>query len=567
MNKIGKTLLTATPCISAVFLCKNYIFSNILECRSKHSDFGKIDERTSNTFLSCIRSTDPVIPKDVDVNMTIPNGGWTLMHAGMWLIIGNNSVSFILRLYLSVACVNANLESVSRLIERGADVNAVENQPTFRSASHLSYYQAIRENYLSEQIASNANTDGFTPLHYAVINGSEDVVKLLLEAGADPTIKSSLGFRPKDYFDAEVQSPSLLALLETGEQRLSEQRKSLEKELRRKYPLEKQLSEVIVGQKGPINNVGSAVRRKENGWHDEGRPLVFLFLGSSGIGKTELAKQLAKYIHKDDNSGFIRIDMSEFQSKHEVAKFIGSPPGYVGYDEGGQLTKRLAEKPNAVVLLDEVEKAHIDVLTIMLQVFDEGRLTDGKGTTIDCRDAIFIMTSNLAQTEIADEAEILRIDVEDKGGLDSSYGEEDKSLSRDFVDHKIYPILRSHFKRDEFLGRINEVLFFLPFNQLELEQIVELEMRKWAKKAREKHSMNLEWSHEVVTKLTEGYNIRYGARSIKYEVEKKVVNLIAKAHELDDIHEGSVIKLFLDSDGKVRLSYTKPEQKSKYSLW
>ncbi|VDP04167.1 unnamed protein product [Soboliphyme baturini] len=151
----------------------------------------------------------------------------------------------------------------------------------------------------------------------------------------------------------------------------------MELEDRRRFPLEARIKEVLIGQEGAISAVAAAIRRKENGWYDDEHPLVFLFLGSSGIGKTELAKQVAHYLYKDPKKAFIRIDMSEYQEKHEVAKFIGSPPGYVGHEEGGQLTKKLAEFPNAVVLFDEVEKAHPDVLTIMLQLFDE--------VSFDCR--------------------------------------------------------------------------------------------------------------------------------------------------------------------------------------
>jgi len=175
-----------------------------------------------------------------------------------------------------------------------------------------------------------------------------------------------------------------------------------ELEKRRRFPVEKRLHENIIGQNVAINAVAAAIRRRENGWVDDDHPLVFLFLGSSGIGKTELAKQVAKYLHKDNaKQGFIRVDMSEYQEKHEVAKFIGSPPGYVGHDEGGQLTKKLTAMPNAVVLFDEIEKAHPELLTILLQLFDEGRMTDGRGKTIECKEATFIMTSNLAAEEIA----------------------------------------------------------------------------------------------------------------------------------------------------------------------
>uniref|UniRef100_A0AAX7SRQ5 AAA+ ATPase domain-containing protein n=1 Tax=Astatotilapia calliptera TaxID=8154 RepID=A0AAX7SRQ5_ASTCA len=262
-------------------------------------------------------------------------------------------------------------------------------------------------------------------------------------------------------------------------------------EERRRFPLERRLKEHIIGQEGAINTVASAIRRKENGWYDEEHPLVFLFLGSSGIGKTELAKQVARYMHKDIKKGFIRMDMSEFQEKHEVAKFIGSPPGYVGHEEGGQLTKLLRACPNAVVLFDEVDKAHPDVLTIMLQLFDEGRLTDGKGKTIECKDAIFIMTSNVASDEIAQHALQLRQEAERVSrrkladNLEDVQKSDDIKISRQFKESVIRPILKAHFRRDEFLGRINEIVYFLPFCHSELLQLVSKELNFWAKKVRE----------------------------------------------------------------------------------
>lgn len=253
------------------------------------------------------------------------------------------------------------------LLTRGADPNAKETTPQLEGLNQIVRYFSSRETEFSRRINKQFIATGLTPLHYAVAIGSARLIRLLFDHGADPTIVDGKGHTAKDFFDADDQPRSLIEAYEEGEQKFMDNKRRLERELRRKYPLEKKLKEALVGQLAPINSVSSAIRRKENGWADEDRPLVFLFLGSSGIGKTELAKQVAKYIHQEEEKGFIRIDMSEFQSKHEVAKFIGAPPGYVGYEEGGQLTKKLAQFPNAIVLLDEVEKAHVDVLTIMLQ--------------------------------------------------------------------------------------------------------------------------------------------------------------------------------------------------------
>ena len=241
--------------------------------------------------------------------------------------------------------------------------------------------------------------------------------------------------------------PSTKRLLKKFAEKYEVTKQKIEMEERRRFPLEQRLKEFIVGQEGPISTVASAIRRKENGWMDEEHPLVFLFLGSSGIGKTELAKQVSKYIHKEDKAAFIRIDMSlsEYQEKHEVAKLIGSPPGYVGHEDGGQLTKKLKEFPEAVVLFDEVDKAHTDVLTVLLQLFDEGRLTDGKGKTIECKNAMFIMTSNLASTEIADHALQLRREAEDiakekyAGNIEDKDMGENITISRHFKDRIIQP--------------------------------------------------------------------------------------------------------------------------------
>lgn len=204
----------------------------------------------------------------------------------------------------------------------------------------------------------------------------------------------------------------------------------------------------------------------------------------------------------------------------------------------------------------------------MLQLFDEGRLTDGKGTTVECKDAIFVMTSNLAQHQIADEAELLRLEAKtdddsqstginsddakqapltsEDAKIDKKDSDSDITLSRRFIDRVIYPILYDHFGRDEFLGRINEVLFFLPFDQKELKEITTRELMRWAEKAKKRHNITLTWSPDVVDVLVEGYNIRYGARSIKYEVERKVVNHVAKLNENDEVTDGGRVHVAVE---------------------
>ncbi|KAG2196745.1 hypothetical protein INT47_009636 [Mucor saturninus] len=475
---------------------------------------------------------------------------------------------------LQVAVIQDNEPMVKFLLEKGADPN-LEDQYYPRSHQAAN----VRQVDFSEDLLPYRDYREYTALHYAVIICNPTIVKMLLNHLADPLVRNSHGLTPREYlyyverFTGE-QNTEIEKLLHDKEssfpkdkaehdERIRKAQLLKEKEYRKKHPLEDSLKARIVGQLGPIHALASAIRRKQNGWHDEEHPLVFLFCGSSGVGKTELAKALAQHLHgKQLDKGFIRIDMSEFQHKHDVSRFIGSPPGYVGYDEGGQLTEKLKECPNAVVLLDEVEKAHPDVLTIMLQLFDEGRITDGKGTTVECKDAIFVMTSNLAQHEIADEAELLRLEasvssdaqttgtatvIEPKADAD-----QDKkinrqiSLSRQFIQHVIYPILYEHFRRDEFLGRINEVLFFLPFSEEELREITSRELSRWAEKARTRHGITMTWEPEVVDVLADGYNIRYGARSIKYEVERKVVNLIAKANENDEVLDGGRVHLVVD---------------------
>ncbi|XP_043486600.1 caseinolytic peptidase B protein homolog isoform X2 [Polistes fuscatus] len=451
---------------------------------------------------------------------------------------------------LQAAAMNGKVDAVKILIERGADLNAGDNfinvyKTAMQKGFHTIEVLQIRSNEFFDGLNSKATFHGFTALHYAVLANSRSCIKALLDAGANPTIENDAGHRPVEY----TKEADIKEMLTDYASKFDEISKEKEAEERRRFPLEQRLKQHIVGQEGPISIVASTIRRKENGWIDEEHPLVFLFLGSSGIGKTELAKQLAGYIHKNKKDGFIRLDMSEYQQKHEVAKLIGAPPGYVGHENGGQLTKLLKKFPNAVVLFDEVDKAHPDVLTVLLQLFDEGRLTDGKGKTIECKNAIFVMTSNLANEEIAEYAIQLREEADRllSQRLDKNSNEDQEperiEISRNFKDEVVRPILKAYFRRDEFLGRINEIVYFLPFSRIELLKLVARELETWAVRAREKHMIELKWERDVLSVLADGYDSHYGARSIKYEVERRVVNQLAAAHERGQIAKGCSVLL------------------------
>lgn len=451
---------------------------------------------------------------------------------------------------LHVAAINGHREVVSRLIEAGADPNMEDEFMNIYTTArekrrHSLEVQISREDEFSDRLSNRANFRGCTALHYAALYDDPALANILLEAGADPLKSNDFGHTPIDY----ARDPSVKKILKKFAEKSEEMKKKGEMEDRRRFPLEQRLKEFIVGQQGAITTVASAIRRKENGWIDEEHPLVFLFLGSSGIGKTELAKQISNYLHKNKKKLFIRLDMSEYQEKHEVAKLIGSPPGYVGHDDGGQLTKKLKECPDAVVLFDEVDKAHPDVLTVLLQLFDEGRLTDGKGKTIECKNALFVMTSNLASTEIAEHALQLRREAQEvakqryEGSIEDQDLEDKITISRHFKERIVQPILKYHFRRDEFLGRINEIVYFLPFSRSELILLVEKELEFWSARAKNKHKIGLTWDKGALSILADGYNVHYGARSIKHEVERRVVSQLALAHETDQLVPGCQVRL------------------------
>lgn len=285
--------------------------------------------------------------------------------------------------------------------------------------------------------------------------------------------------------------------------------KMLEGESEKLLHLEKVLDDRVVGQPFAVQAVSEAIRRSRAGLSDPARPMgVFLFVGPTGVGKTELAKALAEQLFNQEEA-IIRIDMSEYMEKHAVSKLIGSPPGYVGYEEGGQLTEALRRRPYSVVLFDEIEKAHPDVFNILLQIFDDGRLTDSKGRTVNCKNALFIMTSNLGSEQLLEK-------------IRSRSSEWTKEAVLNIVD----PVLKAHF-RPEFLNRLDEVLPFLPLQQKDMEKIVLLQLKKVAERLEDK-KIKLHWEEPVVAHLAEeGYDPFFGARPLKRLIQQEVVNKLS----------------------------------------
>ena len=289
--------------------------------------------------------------------------------------------------------------------------------------------------------------------------------------------------------------------------------KMLQSEREKLLSLEEELHKSVIGQEEAIKAVSDAVRRSRAGLQDPKRPIgSFIFLGTTGVGKTELAKALANYLFNDEGL-MTRIDMSEYQEKFSVSRLIGAPPGYVGYDEGGQLTEAVRRKPYSVVLFDEIEKAHPDVFNILLQVLDDGRLTDNKGRVVNFKNTIIIMTSNLGSSYIREQFEKIN------GNNRETIIEETKE--------KIMEMLKKNI-RPEFLNRIDETIMFTPLDEKEIEQIVRLQTEAVKKMMRE-NEINLEISDKAIGFITKsGYDPEFGARPIKRAIQRYLLNDLSK---------------------------------------
>jgi ATP-dependent Clp protease ATP-binding subunit ClpA len=294
--------------------------------------------------------------------------------------------------------------------------------------------------------------------------------------------------------------------------------------------LEARLSERVIGQPEAVAAVAAAIRRARAGMQSPRRPVgSFLFLGPTGVGKTELAKALAGSLF-DEEDALVRLDMSEYMERNAVARLVGAPPGYVGYEEGGQLTEAVRRRPYAVVLLDEVEKAHPEVFNLLLQVLDDGRLTDSQGRTVDFRHTVVIMTSNLASRAILDRARAAHGAPDGASGMkdsppDSPPVDADKVLDQ-ALDQAIERALASHF-RPEFLNRIDEVIRFRPLELADLQRIVRLQLAELSGLLAEQQLV-LEVDEAVVQSLVEqGYEPEYGARPLRRVVRRQIENPLA----------------------------------------
>jgi len=247
-------------------------------------------------------------------------------------------------------------------------------------------------------------------------------------------------------------------------------------------------------------------------------------MGPTGVGKTELAKAIAEQLFNQEDA-LIRLDMSEYMEKHSVSRLIGSPPGYIGYDEGGQLTEALRRRPYSVVLFDEIEKAHHDVFNILLQIFDDGRITDSKGRVINCKNALFIMTSNLGSDQLLQKME------HTKGTID-----------KETLMAVLEPIIKAHF-RPEFINRLDDILPFLPLKEKDMEKIVLIQLERIAKRLKEREVV-LKWSKEAVAQLAkDGYDPYFGARPLKRLIQSEIVNLLSKGVLEGKIPPKSVVEI------------------------
>jgi ATP-dependent Clp protease ATP-binding subunit ClpB len=388
----------------------------------------------------------------------------------------------------------------------------------------------------AEQQERQSNLGRVAELRYGVITELE---KRLKEASLKLNEVQKIQKMLKEEVDAEDIAEIVAKWTGIPVQRM------LESDRTKLLHLEDRIHKRLIDQEDAVKAVADAIRRSRAGLQDERKPIgSFIFLGSTGVGKTELAKALAEFLFNDENA-IVRIDMSEYMEKFSVSRLIGAPPGYVGYEEGGQLTEAVRRKPYSVVLLDEIEKAHPEVFNILLQLLDEGRLTDSKGRTVNFKNTIVIMTSNLGSQLIQEKLGTLT--------------EENRDELMGELRVQLLEMLRQSV-RPEFLNRIDEIILFKPLTMTELRKIVELQLLQVQKLVADKN-ITLEFTDEAKERLAAiGYDPSYGARPLKRIIQKYVINTLSEKLLSGSVVEGDTVEIGTNNRGMIEIvTKMKPE--------
>ncbi len=357
-----------------------------------------------------------------------------------------------------------------------------------------------------------------------------ELEKQVAEANAKLEEVQSSGKMLKEEVDAEDIAEIVAKWTGVPVQRM------LESERSKLLAMEERLHKRVIAQTDAVRAISNALRRSRAGLQDENRPIgSFIFLGTTGVGKTEMARALAEFLFDDENA-MVRIDMSEYMEKFSVSRLIGAPPGYVGYDEGGQLTEAVRRKPYSVVLLDEIEKAHSDVFNVLLQVLDDGRLTDGKGREVNFKNTIIIMTSNLGTEFIQDK--LLEITEENRDEIIGS------------VRSQIVGLLRERM-RPEFLNRIDEIILFKPLTPTEIHQIARVHLDKLAAKLK-KEDILLDITTDALDWIARiGYDVQFGARPLKRAVQRYIADPLAIKLLGSEFSAGDTVKIDVSDTGSL----------------
>ena len=382
-----------------------------------------------------------------------------------------------------------------------------------------------RYRYEAETAEREGNYGLVAELRYGKIPNAEKAIELAKEE-----LKKAQGDNP--LIDEVVSAEDIAEIVSrwTG----IPVNKMMQSEREKLLNLEKELHKRVVGQDEAIVAVSDAIRRSRAGLQDSHRPIgSFIFLGTTGVGKTELAKALAEFLFDDENN-MVRIDMSEYQERHSVSRLIGAPPGYVGYDESGQLTEAVRRKPYSVVLLDEIEKAHQDVYNILLQILDDGRLTDNKGRLVDFKNTIIIMTSNIGAMAIQE--------MITGAGTGTGAG-----ADFDEMRNKVMEILRQ-FMKPEFLNRIDDIIMFTPLSKEQIINVVAMQFHS-LKKMLKRNDIEIEMTTEAMKHIAEtSYDVRYGARPVKRMMQRELINDLSKMILSDKVNKEKPI--IVDCEGE-----------------